>query len=590
MKCRLYASEARMMRWFAALACLSAVMLASAAFAQDEETEASASPQAAASEAAEESKPDEAKPDESANDGAEPAPSPPELIDLLPEDWPAAKPNAPAKKPPAQEESQPDSPAEAAAPRGKSPSDGRLPWEKPLNAPETPVLRPFDGPLEILDKFGIGSSQMEGFFNGQPWTPSEEETLIRILYRFPRFGLDNLKRWRKKDVTWDQVVAAPWNYRGQIFLLKGQATNVSQVKLSDEDADRFEYRGYYRVEIKLPDEVFPVVVFARQAPREWPLDTPIDEPVSVDAMFLKLGEDTDGFTPLLFAAGRVAWHPNREDQKLGLGPDQLKLTKLGFDWSLIDDEFRKANGKPFGDVDREAFYQLLDIVGREDPRNLIKPGTEPLDVVTLLAKPTERHGDVVLVKGIARRIIKVLVDDRDIRARYGIDHYYEIDMFLPLGKTSVRMGKDPTGEENPVYNNAFPATLIVRELPPGVTEGENLYEQLETPAVFFRVWSYRSNYTEKFKKLQPAPMFIAFEPESYNEIRPANPLTDVLVGGALGTSVLILIAVLWWFQRSDRRHRAATSDVLPTPGSEPAEPPDFSKLDVNDGPDFDNLK
>ena len=512
----------------------------------------------------------------------------PDLSELLPDEWPAADLPAPVPMAPNPDAAPLPGTETPAAP---SASSGRLPWEKAAEVPEAPVLRPPEGPLEILERFDIGPSRMEGFFNGQAWTPSEEETLIRILYRFPRLGLDNLMRWRKKDVSWDEVVAAPWNYRGQIFRLEGRAKRVVRETIHPEMAERFEMSHYYRVTLELDNTTFSAVVLARRVPEAWQLDAEIDEPAAMDAIFLKIGEQRDAPSPpLIFAAGNVGWFPEESKPAAHVGADQLKLIRQGLDWSHFGEQFRKGNGRPFLDVDREPFYQLLDLVGRVDPNQLLAAGSEPLDVVPLLAKPAERHGDIVFVKGTARRIIKVLVEDRDIRARYGIDHYYEIDMFLPLGKTSVRMGKDATGEENPVYNNAFPATLIVRELPPGVTEGENLGEPLETAAVFFKVWSYRSNYTEKFKKMQPAPMFIAQRPESYRELRPSHWLTDIFVGGAMATAILVLIAVLWWFQRSDRAHRVALEQSgVPAPGAEPTKP-DFSNVTTTEGPEFSKLK
>ena len=63
--------------------------------------------------------------------------------------------------------------------------------------------------------------------------------------------------------------------------------------------------------------------------------------------------------------------------------------------------------------------------------------------------------------------MKVPVSDRDVRRRFGIDHYYEIDLFVPLGDKTLRFGKDAKGEENPVYANTFPATLIVRRAAAG---------------------------------------------------------------------------------------------------------------------------
>src|SRR5438093_8343257 len=77
------------------------------------------------------------------------------------------------------------------------------------------------GPLEILEKFDIGPSQIESFFSGQPLSTSEEDVLVKILYHFPRLGLDNLMRWRQKAVGWQELAAAPVEHRIQVFRLLG---------------------------------------------------------------------------------------------------------------------------------------------------------------------------------------------------------------------------------------------------------------------------------------------------------------------------------------------------------------------------------
>jgi hypothetical protein len=513
-----------------------------------------------------------------------------DLSDLLPESWPRAKRTAPTMKRGEATLPAETQPAESKSHQRSATDSARLPWEMNAESVTAGGIHPPASALEILERFDVGPSRMEAFSDGQPWSAEQEETLNRILYRYPGFGLDNLLRWRETKVDWNAVVSSPEKFRGHIFQIRGQAVRVERETLNAQLAERFEFEHYYRVEIKLADSPNHADVFARQVPDVWKLDSPLDEPVTVDAMFLKVGEGAGALALLYFAAGRVAWFPQKLDSLHNFGPDQLKLTKRGFDWGLFDEKFRAGNGRPMGDADREAFYQLLDIVGRENPNQLLAVGSEPLAVVPLLAKPTERHGDIVLVKGIARRIVKVLVEDPDIQARFGIDHYYEIDMFLPLGKTTVRMGKDSTGELNPVYNNAFPATLIVRELPPGVVEGENISEHLETAAIFFKVWSYRSAYTEKFNKLQPAPMFIAQRPTPYREIRAANWITDALVGAALGGAALVLILVLWFFQRTDRSHRKPDQAGFPAPSATPSDSADFGKFKIEDKPDFSHLK
>src|SRR5687768_12411023 len=58
------------------------------------------------------------------------------------------------------------------SPKPKAKTPGALPWEE---APRTsePVLRPPSGPVEILERYDIGESQLAGFFSGQPLGASE---------------------------------------------------------------------------------------------------------------------------------------------------------------------------------------------------------------------------------------------------------------------------------------------------------------------------------------------------------------------------------------------------------------------------------
>jgi len=91
----------------------------------------------------------------------------------------------------------------------------RLPWEPPSRVDE-PIIRPPSGPAEIFERFDIGPSQLESFASGQPLSPGEEDVLLKILYCYPRLGLDQLKNWRKRDVTWDQLAAAPAEHRAEL--------------------------------------------------------------------------------------------------------------------------------------------------------------------------------------------------------------------------------------------------------------------------------------------------------------------------------------------------------------------------------------
>lgn len=452
----------------------------------------------------------------------------------------------------------------------KAKAAGALPWEQPPRVSE-PVLRPPAGAAEILERYDIGASQLAGFFSGQPLGPSEEEVLAKILFHYPRFGLDNVERWRKTDVTWDQLAAAPEEHRAEIFPIRGRATGVEKIELLPELAELLEFDHFYRVTLEIADSPYQAVISTRHVPAAWQPGEPLDERAAADGLFLKVGDLMALQPQLYFAAGRVAWLPDKAAPAAHLGPPQLALAELGFDVGLLDD-VRASKALPLGDLDREAFYQLLSALGRPGALKLRGAGPDPLDPVPLLQAPEEHHGEMLHVRGRAQRVMKVPVEDADIRRRFGIDHYYEIDLFLPLGDTALRFGKDAKGEENPVYTTTFPVTLIVRELPPDLPEGENVREVVQADGVFFKVWTYRSRYTDKFSQLQPALMFLAPKPTVIHSDPEANAVVGALVIAAFVVALGTVVIVLWWFNWTDRVARAAVRE------SEPQAPPDFSKL------------
>jgi hypothetical protein len=433
----------------------------------------------------------------------------------------------------------------------------RLPWEAPPRSTE-PVLRPPAGPAEVLERFDVGPSQLESFFSGQPLSPGEEDVLVKILFRFPRLGLENLARWRQRGLNWDQLAGSPADHRAKVFHLAGRVKRVEKQTLLPEQVELYEFGHYYRVKLALSDSPYEALVAARRVPAAWVFDSPLDEPAQTDAIFLKVGDSAAQPPQLVFAAGAIGWYPDRSDPKNHIGQAQLALASLGMDLGLWDD-IRESKDHSLTAGDREAFYQLLTAVGRPEARQLRSATQEALDLVSLLEKPAEHFGDVLPVEGIARRVMKVPVSDADVQSRFGLDHYYEIDLFLPLGNASLRFGKDPTGERNPVYRNAFPATLIVRELPPGLKEGENVHEQVRANGVFFKVWTYRSSYTSQFGQLQPAPLFIASQPRLVSITPTANWVTGALVMAAFALAIGVTGIIVWWYGYTDRKSRRKVS-------------------------------
>jgi len=399
---------------------------------------------------------------------------------------------------------------------------------------------------EILAQYGLTGTPLERFVSGTPLSPDEEEILAQLLYYLPRLGDDALAG-SPQPHDLDTLAASPQEHRLQVVHLRGTVLSIQRVPLLPELAERMEFDHYYQVHLTLDEAPYDAVVCVRRVPAALQSAQPQGEPCAADALFLKVGDVALQRPQLVFAALRLAWLPDRVDPQRGIGPEHVALAQLGMDQGLWED-VRAAQRKELSPRDREAFYQALAALARPEAASKLHPYRRPLDLVALLEQPDPYLGQVVEVEGTARRVVKVAVTDPAVRNRFQIEHYFQIDLFVPLGpETSIRLGADPTGEKNPVFHNNFPTTLLARHLPPGLAEGENLRVPIRAQALFFKVWAYRSPYAARFGQLQPAPLFMAIQTQVLPPPKPtANWVTSLLVTLAMGLALGMLALVVWW--------------------------------------------
>ncbi len=274
-------------------------------------------------------------------------------------------------------------------------------------------------------------------------------------------------------------------------------------------------------------------------------------------MFLKSGASSDGATELVFAAQRVAWLPDHVDAQHGLvGESHVLLGNLDMDVGLF--EFaRQRNRLPIGKSERECFYELLSAVGKttsEQSANV----AEPMELASLLQTPEKWHGRVVAIQGSVRRITQVLVEEPDIRDRFGIDAYFQLDVLVPLGDQRIEFQNKLGKSDGPVYQNSFPFTFCVAELPDAWQEfvgKDRMNEPMATRGFFFKLWSYPSAYVAAYdaNQRQLSPMFVALQPESPE----SASASDATSGWVLGIGFLAVLGFLWiavWrLNRSDRK-------------------------------------
>ena len=420
---------------------------------------------------------------------------------------------------------------------------------------------PFADAREFLESLGVNQSYFDFLADHQPLDGNEQEALLRILYALRRFEPLHFDQWTRRDVSPGRLGNDPHDQRGQLLRIEGRVRRVSAEKPVPQMARRFELMQYYRCEVDWGDDT-PAVIYSHTVPRAWKIDEDITEPIGCDAVFLKLaGPSPDQSLPL-FVAQHLAWYP---DNLLG---------KLGMDVGLFDTVKTKA---PITSGERECFYQLLAAMGRADAEELARltqrPPEDDYSVVVLFNQSEQQVGKLVALTGTCRRAMQVRLDpkgDTDIIARFGFDHYYQLEIFTA----------DSQGN---------PLVFCLRELPAGMPLGPSLHETVRIPAVFYKSWAYeRPGPAGSPASGSPlAPMLIG---RSLVWYRP--PQSNMVAGGLAAALFLAVLAGLfigtWYVNRADRRFHQSTiarharhhdSAGGPQGGNLPAgEKPDFSGL------------
>ncbi len=163
------------------------------------------------------------------------------------------------------------------------------------------------------------------------------------------------------------------------------------------------------------------------------------------------------------------------------------------------------------------------------------------------------QGRPMIFEGTARRAVRVLVDDAALRERLGLDHYYHVALFADLGRRSQLDDGSQISD-----------TLViahVRELPPGMPEGEQINERVRVSGVFLKLYPHVPQKAEHLEtdERHLAPLligqsttWIARQQRSHYEL--ALIVTSVfllLLGGVALWS--------WRMRRADVRARARTT-------------------------------
>ncbi|MDP6444339.1 MAG: hypothetical protein QGG36_19680 [Pirellulaceae bacterium] len=470
---------------------------------------------------------------------------------------------------------------------------GGLPWVQG-GAKMLPPIELTD-PRQQLDIFGIGESQLAAFFDRTPLGQDDEESLAQILFRLPQIGLPDIARWQVEQPDWSAVATDPDSHRAQFFAIEGTVVHVAKRQLIPELSRLYDFADYFRVDIRI-DDGNTAVICTRSIPASWPIGEAMSEPGGASGLFLKLGDLEAAAQEFVCAARRVAWRPNQNSP--GDTPrGHRALGELGMDVGLLDD-VRERNRMRIGGPDRECFYQMLAAAARADAQQLDLVEPESNEIAAWLEKPETQHGLLTNMQGVAQRITRIVVTDKDIRERFGITEYYQIDFFVSLGNQTVKFTRKAGDDDGLTFVNEYPTTVCVPSLPPelkaindqlkeGELGTELLHERVRIRGFFFKLWPHSSEYADRLSddSRQMSPMFIAAEPE----LLPGPSFTrDPWLGLATAAIFLFALGLAWlgiW--RSGKSADDFHRDVVDRRRDGEV---DLAELDVDaEGPDFSQL-
>jgi len=164
-------------------------------------------------------------------------------------------------------------------------------------------------------------------------------------------------------------------------------------------------------------------------------------------------------------------------------------------------------------------------------------------VAPLFNEPQYHIGRLFVFDGIARRALRIEVQSEKVGASYGLDHYYEIDMFT-------------SDSQN------YPLVFCVRELPEGFPIGSSLHVPVRIAGFFFKDWLYRSRRPAEGQqsigaattgRAQYAPLLIGRAPVLLAFVQQGESVSQYLLAGLFVVTLAGIWGVALYVSRGDRR-------------------------------------
>jgi len=451
-----------------------------------------------------------------------------------------------------------------------------LDTENPAYRPANELVKKSRDLLSILQ---IDESLLRRALQGIPLSEDDLEVFLEVLFRLPQLDMEMIEPLVQALPAWDKLNEETPRYLGGVYRLKGIVVNFEDLtppeysstpeKMPDESLDgslkrlasRKTIQHIFRTQILVDGK--KLEVYSTRVPQAWRKKKTKDQKlaaweggqeVEIWGYLLKQGNAESG-PAYYFAAPRVRWYP---DTQLG---------KLRFDYELLDDIQQK---RTLLKGENEVFYEFLATAKRTPDQ--VYQLAKPLDneIVELWQHPDKQVGELLKFRGLTRHVTRIAVEDPALAQRLGFDHYYYLELFVPLKiPTIVQIPIQPKEDDeqgaaakgpqefDKIHFDSMPLVFYFHELPPGETLQSLKNKQVEVHGFFLKAWRYQSNVelTNKKNASLFGPLLMGNQPQVITPppVAGAN-IPGLLILAVVAGSVLIG-AIYLWLNQSDRNKR-----------------------------------
>lgn len=406
-----------------------------------------------------------------------------------------------------------------------------------------------------LEAFALDREAREQLDRAGPWDDDALAVAVRTLARVSLAPPSLADDWRRGAIAEGEIGSPPGD---RLVRVAGRARFVAPLRppvpiaLPPEAPDR-EPRSDVDVVRIVTDAGTTVDLLTPSAPRAWPRWRAIDEPASAWGLPLSVsgwprpaggpGADWPAAPPaLVLAAPRVAW------QAPGLAGT------AGMDAGLFD---RVADGRRLTAEDADAFFALLAAAGAAGEGSIAAAAGQPRSIIPLI-DPAERwfeghRGEPVAIQGTALRATRIEIDDPVRRRQTGIDHYWEVFVFVPTPPIEVA-GR---------IQDRYPVVCCLRGLPAGMPTGPSIGEPVRVAGFAFKSYAYPLSRGDGPAVRREAPLLVGGDVE-WRRPAPAagGALGAVLAGLAIVVGIGVAFAA-WRGARDARRRERLRRGGLP---------------------------